>query len=73
MRIILTDIDPNKDACKGGDVPVKWKGAVKIATAVAQTRQTISTSSKITMQAASTVVDFGPTNLNATLGRFDVI
>jgi len=65
------DIDPASQSCTGGDIPVDWKGAIQIADAVATTRKTIQTSSKATMQAASVFVDFGPTDLNATLGRFD--
>jgi len=35
-------------------------------------RNSLTTSDTVTISAVSQIVDFGPTDLNATLGRFDV-
>jgi len=63
------DIDPTPQSCS--DAPA-FNGSSAIAAAVAKTRASLNpTSEGVLMQAYSYVVPFGPTDLNATLGRFD--
>jgi len=64
------DIDPSGLSCSG-DKPVNFHGAITIANAVQQERESITTTSSVNIAAVSQVVEFGPTNLNATFGRFD--
>jgi len=62
------DIDPTDEACSGQP---NYAGAPIIAQAVQNTRNNISTSTTADISIASQFIDFGPTDLNATLGRFD--
>jgi len=63
------DIDPAPQMC---DPQPNFKGSQVIANAVQNARlQLKPTSSNVQINAASVTINFGPTNLNATLGRFD--
>jgi len=61
------DIDPGPGMC---DPKPNFKGSSLLANAVLQTRQSTSVSNNVNLKAASQVVPFGPTDLNATLARF---
>lgn len=63
------DIDPGYDTC---DNAPDFNGASKIASAVEQLRSKVPTYyNDIKFQVHSEYIDFGPTELNATLGRFE--
>jgi hypothetical protein len=62
------DIDPTDETCSG--MP-NYQGAPIIAQAVADTRGNLSVSTTAEITVASNYVDFGPTQINATLSRFD--
>lgn len=62
------DIDPTGATCSG--MP-NYGGAPIIAQAVKETRDNITTSTSASIAVASKFVPFGPTQLNATLARFD--
>ena len=49
----------------------KYDGAPIIAAAVKKVRDSLTPSTQVAIQAHSQVIDFGPTNLNITLQRFD--
>jgi len=62
------DIDPAPGVCSGAP---NFLGAPKIAAAVQKIATAMTTSSTVSIKAASRVVEFGPTDLNYTLARFD--
>eukprot|EP00698_Gefionella_okellyi_P020707 TRINITY_DN6544_c0_g1_i1.p1 TRINITY_DN6544_c0_g1~~TRINITY_DN6544_c0_g1_i1.p1 ORF type:complete len:478 (+),score=110.22 TRINITY_DN6544_c0_g1_i1:248-1681(+) len=60
------DIAPTGDACHNN-----FQGGLTIAQAVQSTRASLVTSTTADLKVASTVVDFGPTQMNITLARFE--
>uniref|UniRef100_A0A6B2L787 Neutral ceramidase n=1 Tax=Arcella intermedia TaxID=1963864 RepID=A0A6B2L787_9EUKA len=62
------DIDPAEGMCAG--VP-DFKGSGLMAQAVEKVRATLKPTAAVEIQSYTQVIPFGPTNLNATLGRFD--
>jgi len=61
------DIDPADGMCDGAP---EFKGSALMADAVEKLRSSLNPTSQIEINAISQLVDFGPTNLNATLQRF---
>ncbi|KJE90076.1 hypothetical protein CAOG_01451 [Capsaspora owczarzaki ATCC 30864] len=59
------DIDPTGESCQN------FAGAVTIAQAVKSTRDSIVTATNITIAAAYAEVNFGDTDMNITLARFE--
>jgi len=62
------DIDPASGMCDG--VP-QFKGSSIMAQAVQTVRSSLNPSNQVAINIASNIVDFGPTDLNFTLQRFD--
>jgi hypothetical protein len=62
------DIDPTGAACSGAP---NFEGAPIIAAAVKKVRDSLVPTADVQMNVASQVFNFGPTNLNITLQRFD--
>jgi hypothetical protein len=62
------DIDPGPGMCNGQP---DFQGASLIAKAVVNLRASLPTSTTVKITPVSKVVDFGPTNLNYTLARFN--
>jgi len=63
------DIDPANGMCDGAP---SFKGSFIMSEAVVNLSKTLNpVSTNIDMSAASNIIDFGPTDLNATLQRFD--
>jgi hypothetical protein len=63
------DIDPAPGMCDNGP---NFVGSKKMAMAVSAAASAIKPSADgASLAVASTIVDFGPTDMNATLGRFD--
>jgi len=62
------DIDPNDGMCGGAPA---FKGGALMAAAVIAERAKIVPVAQVVLSAASDIVDFGPTNLNFTLDRWD--
>src|SRR5690606_9542746 len=67
-RLFAGDIDPADGMCDNKPTMV---GSVKMANAVIGATATMTPTTNVQLKAYTHVVDFGPTNLNATLGRFD--
>jgi len=61
------DIDPAGGMC---DPKPSFKGSALMADAVVNTRASVGVSNNVNLKAATIDFPFGPTNLNATLGRF---
>lgn len=62
------DIDPTSHSCKNAP---DFFGSSTMASAVDKVRSSLTPTDQVAIQAYTNVVQFGPTDLNATLGRFD--
>jgi len=62
------DIDPTNEACSN---PPDFVGSSTMANAVKEVRSSLNPTNVVAIKASTNVVEFGPTDLNATLGRFD--
>lgn len=62
------DIDPGPNSCEGAP---EFKGSSIMAQMVQTVRESLKPSQNVSMMAYSNIVEFGPTDLNATLGRMD--
>eukprot|EP01112_Ceratiomyxa_fruticulosa_P020747 TRINITY_DN7153_c0_g1_i1.p1 TRINITY_DN7153_c0_g1~~TRINITY_DN7153_c0_g1_i1.p1 ORF type:complete len:465 (-),score=91.10 TRINITY_DN7153_c0_g1_i1:73-1467(-) len=68
MNADAGDVDPTPQTCSD---PPNFTGATTIAKAIATARQSMTTTTQLSMIANSQIVDFGPTDLNYTLARFN--
>lgn len=65
------DIDPSSATCACSGVTCEFEGKYAIASAVSETYKSIDVSNSLTIGLASSLVSFGPTQLNITLQRWD--